>query len=154
MYTYGPVYTSSPITTEWCATMWLPRPITHRSPSFRTGSAPRSWPGIMPALNDTWAPTSVPVPISIHASPNSDPGRGQTALERGNVGRARRGPPRARGGVQRDQVHVRQPPGQQPAQRLGPPGLVVDVPDQRVLDGYPPPGGGRVVPGRVEYFGD
>jgi hypothetical protein len=28
----------------------------------------------MPADIDTWAPTSVPVPISIHASPNSDPG--------------------------------------------------------------------------------
>ena len=62
-------------------------------------------------------------------------------------GGPRRGPLRPRRRVERDQVDVGEPPGQQRAQQVGPPGLVVDVPDQGVLDGDAAPGGRGVVPG-------
>src|SRR5579864_4889186 len=194
--------------------MWLPRPITQRSPIRSTGTGPRSWPGTIPADRLTNAPMRVPSPTVIQRSPNTEPG-GKAAIEprpnaanrrpagvsavttpdrcaasqpqctarhcsrrsqvlvtsvarsgpgRGGQltagavdlaapgvahrdrhavrlqaadelalrGRARRGPLRAWRGVERDQVDVREPPGQQRAQRVGPPGLVVDVPDQGV----------------------
>src|SRR6185437_1210688 len=64
------------------------------------------------------------------------------------------GPLRAGGRVERDQVHVREMPGQQAAQEVGAPRLVVDVPDQRVLDRDAAAGGGGVIPSRVENLGD
>jgi hypothetical protein len=35
---YGPVWTSSPMSTSKWPTMWLPRPIMHRLPIRTTGS--------------------------------------------------------------------------------------------------------------------
>src|SRR6266516_3247521 len=69
------------MTREWCATMWLPRPITQRSPIRSTGTGPRSWPGTIPADRLTWAPIRVPSPIVIQRSPKIErgglpPGRG------------------------------------------------------------------------------
>jgi hypothetical protein len=71
--------------------------------------------------------------------------------------RQRAGVPRAAwGGIERDEVNVPQgaePLAQQPAQQLRPPRLVVDVPDQRILDRHPPPRDARVVAGRFEHRG-
>ena len=64
------------------------------------------------------------------------------------VGGPRRGPLRAGRRVERDQVDVREPPGQQRTQQVGPPGLVVDVLDQGVLDRDAAAGGRGVVPAR------
>ena len=68
------------MTSEWCATMWLPRPITQRSPIRSTGTGPRSWPGTIPADRLTWAPIRVPSPIMIQRSPKTEPG-GNAAIE-------------------------------------------------------------------------
>src|SRR5215470_10705951 len=239
--------------------MWLPRPMTQRSPIRSTGRAPRSFPGTIPALRLTWGATRVPAPSSIHrwpyrgpvGKPITEPGpndanprpagvsavilparwaacqsrctsrqatarparatpslpamtdkatgllparhrlgererpaaivrhvlRRQLAaravdlaaagvadrhryapgLQRRDEvtgrGRGGSGPPRARRRVQRDQVDVGEPAGQQGRQRLGPPGLVVDARDHRVLDRHPAAGGARVLPGRAEYLG-
>ena len=65
---------------EWCATIWLPRPITQRSPIRSTGTGPRSWPGTIPADRETWAPIMVPSPIVIQRSPKTEPG-GKAAIE-------------------------------------------------------------------------
>ena len=231
--------------------MWLPRPITQRSPMCSTGAGPRSWPGTMPADSVTSAPMRVSSPTTIQRSPNTEPGgkaadeprpnaanrrrpgcprspsrrawppprpsappasaaggarlrsapasvtgahiaagsaraggsghRADAAswpqapsISRPRVSRTvtgtpcasrrrtnsrsrggpRRGPLRAGRRVERDQVDVREPPGQQRAQQVGPPGLVVDVPDQRVLDRDPAAGGGGVGPGGVQHLGD
>ena len=53
--------------------MWLPLPMTHRSPIRSSATSPRSWPGTMPALRLTCAPIIVPVPTSIHRSPYRAP---------------------------------------------------------------------------------
>src|SRR5450755_4460544 len=53
--------------------MWLPRPITHRFPSRRTGAGPRSCPGAMPAHRVTFAASMVESPTSIQRSPYTDP---------------------------------------------------------------------------------
>ena len=68
------------MTSEWCATMWLPRPITQRSPIRSTGTGPRSWPGTIPADRLTWAAIRVPSPIMIQRSPKTEPG-GNAAIE-------------------------------------------------------------------------
>src|SRR5580704_3089326 len=223
------------MTREWCATIWLPRPITQRSPIRSTGTGPRSWPGTIPADRVTKAPMSVSSPTVIQRSPKTEPG-GKAAIEprpnaanrcpagvsavtaparctvshpqcaarhrswrsqapvtavplspgrdrsgqltAGTVdlaapgvphrdrdavciqatdelalrGGPRRGPLRPGGGVERDQVDVREPPGQQRAQPVGPPGLVVDVPDQGVLDRDAAAGGRGVVPGGGQHL--
>lgn len=74
MYTYGPVWTSSPISSWKWPTMWLPRPIMHRSPMRTTGSETILWPGTIPAEMLTWGPTSVSRPTSIQRSPKMAPG--------------------------------------------------------------------------------
>src|SRR6266550_2092930 len=53
--------------------MWLPRPMTQRSPIRSTGRAPRSCPGTIPALRLTWAAIRVPAPSSIHRWPYRAP---------------------------------------------------------------------------------
>ncbi|COZ79201.1 Uncharacterised protein [Mycobacterium tuberculosis] len=40
------------------------------------------------------------------------------------------------------------------SQQVGPPRLVVDITDQRVLNRHPSPGHIGVVPGRIERFAD
>src|SRR5690606_36334265 len=64
------------------------------------------------------------------------------------------GPLRPGGGVERDQVDVHQVALEQAAEQVGAPGLVVDVADERVLDGDPAAGGAGVAPGRVEHLVD
>src|SRR5437868_389131 len=66
--------------------------------------------------------------------------------------RRRGGPLAARRRVERDEVDVHQLAGEQLAQQVGPPGLVVDVLDQRVLDADPAMCDADVVPGGVEHF--
>src|SRR4051794_12886704 len=224
------------MTSEWCATIWLPRPITHRSPMCSTGTGPRSWPGPIPADMVTSAPMMVPSPMTIQRSPNTEPvgkaadeprpnaanrrpagvsavtipasraafqaqctarqrswrslaavtAGGPRSLDRGGQLTAgavdlaapgvphrdrdavplqaadelalrlgsRRGPLRAGRGVERDQVDVHEVTRQQRAEQVRPPGLVVDVPDQRVLDRDPAAGGRGVGPGPLEHLGD
>ena len=48
---------------ESWATMWVPRPITQRSPIRSSGTGPSSWPGTVPADIDTCLPRTVSVPI-------------------------------------------------------------------------------------------
>src|SRR4029079_18728533 len=70
---------------------------------------------------------------------------------------ARRGPLRARGRVERDRVDVHPPPPaprELLAEQVGPPGLVVDVADQGVLDADPSPGDLVVAVGRVDGLVD
>jgi hypothetical protein len=47
---------------------------------------------------------------------------------------------------------MRQPSGEQRPQHVGPPGLVVDVTDQRVLDGHTAARGRRVGRGGIEHL--
>src|SRR5665213_1957347 len=54
-------------------TMWLPRPIMHRSPMRTTGSVTMIWPGTIPAEMLTWGPTTVSCPTWIHRSPKTAP---------------------------------------------------------------------------------
>ncbi len=54
-------------------TMWLPRPIMHRSPMRTTGSVTMVWPGTIPAEMLTWGPTRVSWPTWIHRSPKTAP---------------------------------------------------------------------------------
>ena len=61
------------MTSDWCATMWLPRPITQRSPIRSTGTGPRSWPGTIPAVRLTNAPMRVSAPTVIQRSPKKVP---------------------------------------------------------------------------------
>ena len=71
------------------------------------------------------------------------------------LGRQRAGVPlAARRRVQRDQVDVRELPGQQLAEQVGALGLVVDVADQRVLDRVPAAGLPRVGVGGVDDLAD
>ena len=60
----------------------------------------------------------------------------------------------ARRRVERDQVHVRELPGQQLAEQVGAERLVVDVADQRVLDRVPAAGLPRVGVGGVDDLAD
>src|SRR5499427_9473200 len=54
--------------------MWLPRPMTQRSPIRSTGGqSPRSCPGTIPALRLTCAAIIVPLPIAIQGSPYRAP---------------------------------------------------------------------------------
>ena len=72
------------------------------------------------------------------------PRASSAAHERALVAGSRRRPLRPRRGVERDQVDVHPAPAarvEQVAEQVGAPRLVVDVADQRVLDGDPPPGG-------------
>src|ERR1700742_4900535 len=214
---------------RWWATMWVPRPMTQRSPIRSSVAGPSSWPGTVPAEIVTCWPTTVSAPISIHRSPKIAPG-GKTSTDPGpNAANRRpdglsavtapasrtarqarctascrarraarwarprhvlpgkpalpsaggggqlaagavdlpaagvphgdrhavglepghelvlilgpgRGPPGPPGRVERDQVDVGQVAGQQVAEQVRPPGLVVDVADQRVLDGNPAAG--------------
>ena len=79
------------MTSEWWATMWLPRPITQRSPMRSTGTGPRSWPGTIPADMVTRAPIRVSAPMAIQRSPNTDPG-GKAAIDPGPNAANRRPP--------------------------------------------------------------
>ena len=63
-----------------CATMWLPRPITQRSPIFSTVRPKKSCPGRMPANMVTSWPMRVPSPTSIACSPKTEPG-GKAMIE-------------------------------------------------------------------------
>src|SRR4051794_5862746 len=56
--------------------------------------------------------------------------------------------------VERDDVDVSEAALEQRAERMCPVGLVVDLPDQRVLDRHPATGVRRVTPGGVEHLGD
>ena len=49
---------------------------------------------------------------------------------------------------------MRELAGEQPTQQVGPPRLVVDVADQRVLDRDTPTRARCVVPRRLKHFGD
>ena len=68
--------------------MWLPRPITQRSPIRSTAFGPRSWPGTRPADRETTAPISVSSPISIEPSPKTDPAGNAISEPRPNRAKA------------------------------------------------------------------
>src|ERR1700722_18950670 len=68
--------------------MWLPRPITQRSPIRSTVCGPRSWAGTMPAESETCAPISVSSPISIQPSPKIDPAGNAISEPRPNRAKA------------------------------------------------------------------
>jgi len=59
---------SSPMSMPQCPMMWLPRPITQRSPMRTTGSVGKDWPGAIPAVTDAPGPTTVPSPIWMYCS--------------------------------------------------------------------------------------
>ena len=48
--------------------MWLPRPMTQRSPIRTTGSDAITWPGAIPAVRQACGPTIVPSPIRMYRS--------------------------------------------------------------------------------------
>src|ERR1700722_17451243 len=75
--------------TDWCATMWLPRPITHRSPIASRGMPQRSWPGTVPALIVTSWPMRVSSPTTIPFSPKTEPGGNAMIEPRPNRAKAR-----------------------------------------------------------------
>src|SRR5580693_7271134 len=68
--------------------MWLPRPITHRSPIVSRVRPQRSWPGRVPADMVTNWPMRVSSPISIQPSPKTAPGGNAMIEPRPNFAKA------------------------------------------------------------------
>src|SRR5487761_899036 len=69
--------------------MWLPRPITHRSPIATTVMPQRSWPGTVPALIVTSCPMMVSSPTSMPLSAKTEPGGNAMIEPRPNLAKAR-----------------------------------------------------------------